>query len=106
MKNETILKKAIEKVSENGYPWMNSWKVKRIKKGPKPHPEPYIVIDGEEVSYYELIFSHDFAKSYWKNWKWYQQGQQETRDGLKPWQYHLQQMILKKDPLKYIEGFL
>lgn len=56
-----------------------------------------------------IIFSHDFAKSFW--------GEEETHKeeecyygccqvGLLAYKYHLQQMILEKEPLKYLEKYL
>ena len=75
---------------------------------------------GEWGSYYEphpfsIIFSHSFAKSFF--------GEREypswLSDSIDPkaecsieelpnkgWQYHLQQMVLEEEPLKYLERFL
>jgi len=44
--------------------------------------------------YYRIIFSHDFAEAFWKY------------DITKSYLYHLQQMVLEKEPLKYLEKFL
>ena len=88
MTNETILKKAIEKAKKNGYRFLN------------------IIYDGkdtlencsEENLYYQFIFSHGFAKAFW--------GEEDKWWGLKNWQYHLQIMVLEKEPLLYLKKFL
>jgi len=97
MKNEEILKQAIEKALNNG------WKKKNITFNPK-------------VGAYEMIFSHDFAKAFW--------GEEEIDNifiGSKTkvlgkgipltsckyiWQYHLQQLVLEKEPTEYLRKFL
>lgn len=81
-----------------------------------------------EYFYASIIFSHEFAKAFWgenettcnccktKNPKliydevydWYEP---ECCKGIQmgyriDWQYHLQQMVLKKEPLTYLEKFL
>ena len=78
----------------------------------------------------EFLFSHKFAKAFWgtKRWnlmidfddsgytdednitgvRWYDDEDMGT-DGyisLPAWKYHLQQMVLEKNPLKYLEQFL
>lgn len=98
--NEQILKKAIEKAVKNGY------KVK--------YPIAYWFKDTFEYigtlsykDYFIMIFSHDFAKAFWKtpcggNKKvWISNDKKVIL-----WQYHLQQMVLKEEPLKYLEKFL
>ena len=60
-----------------------------------------------------VIFSHDFAKAFW--------GEEiiEAEEGyfclrcdkmnqpdVISWKYHLQQMVLEKEPIKYLEKFL
>ncbi len=71
-----------------------------------------------ECSYEKLIFSHDFAKAFW--------GDKEKKDievsytrqngidkdkinlwgGINDWQYHLQQMVLKDNPIQYLKQFI
>lgn len=81
-----------------------------------------------------IIFSHDFAKAFFDRVPYIRGGNRfhrvevkydprmvDTREGLHfldkdaiedeedllyPWQYHLQQMVLEKDPIKYLEKFL
>lgn len=64
-----------------------------------------------------IIFSHDFAKAFWgdksiidlRGTK-FQKDTDETESielGLMvTWQFHLQQMVLEPEPLKYLEKFL
>lgn len=87
MKNEEILKKAIEKAVKNGF-----------KKE-----------DGE-FHHYEIIFSHDFAKAFWgvsPHIYLNIDGVSHTSNyKLERWQYYLQQMVLEEDPIKYLEQFI
>jgi len=111
MTNETILKKAIEKAVKNG--WLKDDKVKIETYALRL---PTIMLNhnmkGEKfLTAYEIIFSHDFAKAFWgEEWK---EGdcikQPADEMFLKPplrWQYHLQQMVLEENPIKYLEKFL
>ena len=83
MKNETILKKAIEKAVKNGFTLVDP----KFNLG---------------CCFNCLIFSHDFAKAFW--------GGGEKKFGeivwKSSWQNHLQQMVLEKEPLLYLEKFL
>ena len=101
MTNEKILKKAIEKVVKNGYKNLNVDDV---------FPVTMSKMEWEGFSNF-LIFSHGFAKAFW--------GEEEAcgtaheaKDFVggycdkQMWQYHLAQMVLEKEPLKYIEKFL
>lgn len=77
MKKEQILKKAIEKAEKNGFKLYGE-------------PEHYI-------RYWQtFIYNHDFAKAFWGEDEWYFSG----------WRGKLKDMVLKKEPLKYIEKFL
>ncbi len=87
MTNEQILKKAIEKAVENGY--------ERIKHGidvleyGKLEPRARIVRSNPQLN--TLIFSHDFAKAFWLH---------------ESWVLRLQQMVVEKNPIKYLEQYL
>lgn len=86
MTDDRILRKAIRKAIINGW-----------------NP-PYL--DGKNNPF-SVIFRHDFAKAFWG---------EETKEVIhgivtqiyfKPkWQYHLQQMVLEENPIKYLEKFL
>lgn len=98
MTNEEILKTALEKVSFNE-------EVRELFE------KMDITLMVETRSYFALIFSHDFAKAFWGN-----QGGRKTAEYnedwsfryiyIPDWQYHLQQMVLEEDPIKYLERFL
>jgi len=102
MTNEQILKKAIGKAIKGG------WKSRKGKWLLKQNPIDFSHITQD---YYSIIFSHDFAKAFW--------GEEENGlflvdyDGNyisikydKIWKFHLQRLVLEKEPLKYIEKFL
>jgi len=68
-------------------------------------------INTKWFSIFDIIINHDFAKTFWG------EKAEETqimrysefinnRHGIKSWQYHLQQMVLEKEPLKYLDKFL
>lgn len=104
MTNEEILKKAIEKAEKNDYKC--------------PDVQGY---------YFEIIYSHDFGKAFWgeeftkkeKNGYTFLVLAYYPGDDMlelsdpgcvwfrgKRWQYHLQQMVISEDPIKYLEAFL
>ena len=91
MTNEQILKKVIEKAIKNG------WDKKKADCWlANINSTTYIMDEGTgerdyDIEYY--IFSHDFAKAFWKK-------------DLENWAYHLKQMVLEKEPLLYLEKFL
>lgn len=110
MKNQEILEKVLCKVK--GYPY-----------GIIVFPE---VLKNKQ--YYSTIFSHDFAKAFWGEEE-LQKGKtlDETYEEYKEhyidkdefefdwicdfeveeaWAWYLKQMVLEKEPLKYLEKFL
>lgn len=108
MTNKQIIEKAIQQaqtagcwdkydiVSHKDMGWtMTAKHRKKALKDLKPG-ESYITAI---LSENDIIFNHDFAKSLWKD---------EYIDvfGLQPqmkeWAYHLTQMVLSKDPIKYL----
>lgn len=91
MTNEEILNKAIKKAIEGGMSNDSSYK-KMIKDGS-------IALLARLDSYRNTIFSHDFAKSFFGRKRMGTVGPQE-------WSYHLQQMVIESEPLKYLEKFL
>lgn len=102
MKTETILKKALTKA------WKEGWdRDKRCWEGGGTED----LLNFNE--YYALIFSHDFAKAFFGEELVeedfyeavpYDEGYEKLR--LPAWKYHLQQMVLEKEPLKYLSKFL
>lgn len=93
-----------------------------------PGPEEAISSISVEGRYYALIFSHDFAKAFWKKGAQMNfivpsatysrvNGKGEivvinrkpfTRRTIKPdvWKYHLRQMAISEDPISYLKRFL
>lgn len=118
MTNEEILIKALEKAIENGYiDEMTLLSDLRGSVFEKWTVEKYTISnDGSYDSFvtYSLrdyIFSHDFVKAFWG------ESMFRTPFGLieefrpesiyiEAWKYHLQQMVLEENPLKYLERFL
>ena len=115
MDNETILKKAIEKAVKGG------WEAEHWAKGIMCECN----IITTRYNYYKFIFLHSFAKAFWsKRNLWlcdncehteYREreilcrkckGEGEMNYKGYEYQYHLQQMVLEKEPLKYLEKFL
>lgn len=97
MNNKSLLKKIIAKA------WKGGW-----RGGFVTPPHAYLFFSQGE-RYRQYIFTHDFAKAFWKPKK----GEDEiveipgvTRSYFIPrWQYHLQQMVLQENPIKYLEKF-
>lgn len=116
MTNEEILKAAIEKAVGDGF---NLFGWKRFET----------VIGGigmwnggsrgffsagikKLYSTEQIIFSHGFAKAFWGYAGTAEDGARSVTvrfNGDRPilkWQYHLQQMVIQEDPIKYLEQFL
>lgn len=88
MTDSEILEQAIQKAKRNGFKTnITSF----TKSG----------IAGKD--YYSIIFSHDFAKAFWGGWC---DMDTEPSQTMHHWQYHLQQMVLCENPLKYLAKFL
>ena len=96
MTNEQILKKAIEKATNNGkYNW-DYW------VGSRAQIKEMIKVG----YYYRVIFSHDFAKAFWGSDNTEIPIEELASSIQSAWAYHLTKMVLEKEPLKYIEKFL
>lgn len=53
-----------------------------------------LIIDYLDSGYWaEVIFSHSFAKAFFK-------------DTLHGWKWHIQEMVISKEPLSYLKKFL
>ena len=115
MTNEQILYKAIEKAEKGGYtPWWWEEELSVIKKieidlngfiiwlGDKYEDDEQKDWDKYTLNIFQIIFSHGFAKAFWG------EGLVENANLIMQyqWQYHLQQMVISEEPLKYIEKFL
>jgi len=100
MTNTEILTKAIQKAVESG------WMLQGVYSAGSSKSATKYIVDGFEPKLF--IFDHDFAKALW--------GDQRDIDSpmsvgprgvvsihnLRPWQYHLQQMVIAEDPIKYL----
>jgi len=61
-------------------------------------------IEGRRMSEFTLrgfLLSHDFAKALWG-----QNLREDTNFKWREWQYHLKQMVLEEDPIKYLEKYV
>ncbi|MEK6877967.1 MAG: hypothetical protein AABY22_00085 [Nanoarchaeota archaeon] len=107
MTERAILKKAVEKATNNGFSsWFNPnyhWTKRNL----------------ETNQYFSVIFSHDFAEAFWPGYIHegcylevkkedfanhvcqYFQGRYILAYG-----YHLQQMVLEKNPILYLKRFI
>jgi hypothetical protein len=108
MKDKKTLQKVIEKAEKNGFDF-HKWKVelhhgRDVIDLDNEHEAKSILLLGQINT---LIFNHDFAKAFWgEYYETSEINQLEKRLGTAKWQYHLQQMVLEKKPLKYLEKFL
>ena len=115
MSRQQILEKVIQKAIDGGWSYWpvgkDGWtKEKEVayhfEKADEADP------NGGELAYWaNIIFNHDFAKALWGEEPEYTL---ETRDQygsltvnadtfmLANWQYHLQQMVIADDPIKYL----
>jgi len=105
MKNIELLQYAIAVAQENGFD----------EKGLGPYELASNVYFNEDgMSLFDLIYRHDFAKALWGNeWMpgWLMNRMREYgrgdvmhswQMGPEPWKYHLQQMVIAKDPIRYL----
>lgn len=133
MKNEQILKKAVDRALDNGAFLFGSYVEQ--SDGKKFWTSTYFANEDEmlmDIKLEEIIFSHDFAKAFWGEEKIYciasygchpthnyddedsgdpyYDGNNDTDKSIPTripaWQYHLQQMVLEEDKVKYLKKFL
>jgi hypothetical protein len=105
-----ILEKAIQKAIDGG------WRKGRETGTIIVHENDYFLTDisiglnGYDVN--TIIFNHDFAKALW-GVRWDEDrgckvhASVHSPDSMgdeyqDPWQYHLQQMVIAEDPIKYL----
>ena len=94
MTDEMILKKAIKKAVKGGYTNLTY----------ELYGEDWIEDTGylSDGRLFGLIFSHDFVKAFWGE-DTFEHGSSVFKGH---WLYHLQNMVIEKNPLKYLEKFL
>lgn len=109
MKEEQILRKAIEKAVKNGWNTYHGRKFKTVDL-----MEDNIFIHEQVCFHYEdgsgyypndwcVIFNHDFAKALWKDEEGWASGAFDLYQG---WEGHLMKMVLEKNPIKYLEKYI
>jgi len=118
MNKEEILKKAIEKAVKNNWEIVNQ---KVVDYEIDEFDNIFLFWNDMNIQFdiLEIIFSHDFAKAFWGKNEIIHTGTYEEfwEDGdgyidggdeieLPAWQYHLQQMVLEEDKIKYLEKFI
>lgn len=94
MTQHRILELAIRKAIKNGWQEEHWLKVLRVN-------------NFGDVPIYQIIFNQDFAKALWGEEvveadAYADMGQPQMAP--QAWQYHLQQMVIADDPIKYLEG--
>ena len=101
-KDEEILKKAIEKAVKGGYDREEADDFSEVVF------EQFEGKSNNQICYMvAFVFSHDFAKAFWGESKpIYRKSGKRTCLITEGWQFHLQQMVLEKEPLKYLIKFL
>jgi len=107
MTNEQTFKKAIEKAVKNGYVhsafsrWTNKTNAKELTL-------MVLELNPYTFNVNDIIFSHDFAKAFWGKRRLYKDEPEigHICSKIKIWQSHLQQMVLEKEPLKYLKKFI
>lgn len=107
MTNKQILQKAIQKAIDGGWTGchithstLEKWVVTDT-----PKLCIYWTTGGNAYFHpYEFIFNHDFAKALWGDEGFTTTGLKCGKyDGVQRfWQYHLQQMVISEDPIKYL----
>ena len=117
MVNAEILTKAIQKAIDGGWEQGKNLHVDDTGSPFRMYPESSLGsthIYGHDTSIKEIIFNHDFAKALWGDWNIVETGRIYNADGSldgagtvtsfsgKIWQYHLQQMVIAEDPIKYL----
>ncbi|MEA3430168.1 MAG: hypothetical protein U9R08_02765 [Nanoarchaeota archaeon] len=109
MTNKEILKEAIMQAIRNGFDddTIFDWIGKEV--------EQYNIME-KGIGLESIIFSHDFAKAFWKKTQtepkfldlqnWMLSDEEVPTYCGEIWQYHLQEMVLCEDPIKYLEQFI
>lgn len=100
MSNQEILQKAIEKAEANGWkPYSKIAKSYRVGGQTVTAGQFRLAARGHR----DVIFDQDFAKALWNTPRFaINELHFETRDGRSEWEYHLQNMVIAEDPIKYL----
>ena len=131
MNNKEILQLVIERAEKKGWNFFGlnkmpnfSWDIDECRYNTGKHLPflqmyfdlPFNVTPNSYGAIiWEVIFDHDFAKAFWGEVFELEWPVKEELDNnrigyriktIPIWQYHLQQMVLEEEPLKYLEKFL
>jgi len=105
LSNQEILEKAIQKAIDGGWEalpingrkhWIESAPEHRAKD-----VDMFITMGSkvQSESYRNIIYNHDFAKALWGK----EDRQFRSIGGwTQAWKYHLQQMVIAEEPIKYL----
>ena len=113
MNNQEILQKAMSKARENGY---DKQMERRLVKengiditvemaAIEPGEWGLVSVEKYSVPTRLMVLSHDFARAFWGIVP-YLHSRCTCHPSMPMWKYHLQQMVLQEDPVKYLEQFL
>ncbi len=103
MSNQEVLERAIQKAIDGGwdmkYRGSSLWNVRELSVTIADYP----LHNSPEA----LLFNHDFAKALWgedlvQNLDYRQSITSDVAWVFPAWQYHLQQMVIADDPIKYL----
>jgi hypothetical protein len=122
--DKEILEKAIQKAIDGGFgqpadrSLKNSWFVDYGEEFDSIHDGLMVKCYDEVCNVESIIFNHDFAKALWgeepadkiiPGWEDYSDEEPMYRSYDDPalftganWKYHLQQMVISEDPIKYL----
>ena len=107
MTDHEIIRAAVDKASKNGYDRWKSFvpafpllKVKSKKKLQE------LIGATLFLNKEKIIFSHDFAKAFWDEKAHVRKYLDNLATDTIAWKYHLQEMAILEDPIKYLERFL
>lgn len=125
MTNQEILEKAMQKAIDGGWNhwWTGDFLTTKAKERGAKQAATYLSIEEDhvcirwsndnipledsDISIAEIIFNHDFAKALWGEHTETMTVQNNTLNvkqviDMDGWRYHLQQMVVAKDPIKYL----
>lgn len=104
--NQQILEKAIQKAIDGGWKEIANF---------KDHIRQYVELLESTGTEGALMFNHDFAKALWPGTDTVYQaeiynspndGDRGFDDACTLWEYHLREMVIADDPIKYLGDHL
>ena len=109
MTNEQILKGAVEKAIKNGYWYTDNGKRPEEVECDNSGCWLYDTDGtGSWSSFEQIIFNHKFAKALWgkEDMTLKHKKEEVVINNFPAYKYHLQQMIVEEEPIKYLKKFL